>query len=182
MIVHMVWPDCDFQNGRWSNTPIDSFWVECTPAEVASQVLPRLSPQQREQLDDLHRQQAEPAATTFVLVAQDLSLIEPMESHYPYGNLWNAYSPFREIVPRTIERLEDVVALDVIALLPLRLLDEVAEERGAWRRCRMVDVAVEGLVHSEHELCHVHFLSSRGPSAWCCVRYAIGCRRDRLLV
>ena len=39
--------------------------------------------------------------------------------------------------------------------LPLSLLDEVAEERGAGRKRRMVDVAVQGLVHSEHELSHI---------------------------
>jgi len=38
--------------------------------------------------------------------------------------------------------------------LPLSLLDEVAEERGAWRKRHMVDVAVQGLVHSEHEPGH----------------------------
>src|SRR5687767_5087578 len=40
------------------------------------------------------------------------------------------------------------------ARLPLGLLDEVAEERGAWRKRHMIDVAVQGLVHSEHELSH----------------------------
>src|ERR1700704_3721400 len=48
------------------------------------------------------------------------------------------------------------------ARLPLSLLDEVAEERRAWRKRHMVDVAVQGLVHSEHELSHAQFLSSRG--------------------
>src|SRR6185312_8049521 len=41
------------------------------------------------------------------------------------------------------------------ACLSLRLLDEMAEERGAWRKRHMVDVAVQGLVHSEHELSHI---------------------------
>jgi hypothetical protein len=40
------------------------------------------------------------------------------------------------------------------AHLPLSLLDEVAEERGAGRKRHMVDVAVQGLVHSEHESGH----------------------------
>jgi hypothetical protein len=38
--------------------------------------------------------------------------------------------------------------------LPLSLTDEMAEERGAWRKRNMIDVAVQGLVHSEHELRH----------------------------
>jgi hypothetical protein len=41
----------------------------------------------------------------------------------------------------------------------LRLRDEVAEERGAGRKRQMIDVAVQGLVHAEHELRHTHFLS-----------------------
>jgi hypothetical protein len=51
------------------------------------------------------------------------------------------------------------------ARLLLSLLDEVAEERGAWRKRHMVNVAVQGLVHSEHELSHAHFLSLRGTFA-----------------
>jgi hypothetical protein len=47
------------------------------------------------------------------------------------------------------------------ARLPLSLLDEVAEERGAWRKRHMVDVAVQGLVHSEHELSHTNILADR---------------------
>ena len=94
--------------------------------------------------------------------------------------------PFRLLAPRRREgafvgipvRLLVVpVAHDLIHLatvdtarLPLRLLDEVAEERGAWRKRQMVDVAVQGLVHSEHERSHSHFLSLCGTSARCCVR------------
>src|SRR5690349_18858057 len=40
------------------------------------------------------------------------------------------------------------------ARLPASLLDEVAEERWAWRKPHMVDVAVKRLVHSEDELRH----------------------------
>ena len=36
----------------------------------------------------------------------------------------------------------------------MSLLDEVAEERGAWRKRSMVNVSVKGLVHSEHDLSH----------------------------
>src|SRR3546814_13174995 len=43
------------------------------------------------------------------------------------------------------------------------LLDEVAEERGVGRKFHMVDVSVEGLVHSEHQLGHACFLSALCP-------------------
>ena len=61
------------------------------------------------------------------------------------------------VVPVT----HDLIHLATVdtARLPLSLLDEVAEERGAWRKRHMVDVAVQGLVHSEYEFSHAHFLS-----------------------
>src|SRR4029453_12516301 len=61
--------------------------------------------------------------------------------------------PFRVIV---VPVTHDLIHLATVhtARLPLSLLDEVAEERGAWRKRHMVDVAVQGLVHSEHELSH----------------------------
>src|SRR5262249_5544203 len=72
--------------------------------------------------------------------------------------------PFRMIV---VPVTHDLIHLATVhtARLPLSLLDEVAEERGAWRKRHMVDVAVQGLVHSEHELSHTHFLSLHGTSA-----------------
>ena len=42
---------------------------------------------------------------------------------------------------------------------------------GLGASAQMVDVAVQGLVHSEHELGHTHFLSLRGTSARRWLRY-----------
>src|ERR1051326_1943405 len=61
------------------------------------------------------------------------------------------YLPFRMIVVPVPHDLIHLAAVDT-ARLPLSLLDEVAEERGAWRKRHMVDVAVQRLVHSENEL------------------------------
>jgi hypothetical protein len=68
--------------------------------------------------------------------------------------------PLRMIV---VPIAHDLVHLATVhtAGLALSLLDEVAEQRGAWRKRQVVDVAVQGLVHSEHELSHSRFLSSR---------------------
>lgn len=62
-------------------------------------------------------------------------------------------TPFGMIV---VPIAHDFVHLATVytARLRLRLLDEVAEERGARRKRHMVDVTVQGLVHSEHELGH----------------------------
>src|SRR5512147_939783 len=83
--------------------------------------------------------------------------------------------PFRMIV---VPVAHDLIHLATVhtAREPLSLLDEVAEERGAWRKRRMIDVAVQGLVHSEHELSHTHFLSLHGTSTRFCLRYAPRCR------
>src|SRR5687767_13894715 len=69
--------------------------------------------------------------------------------------------PFRVIVVPVTHDLVHPATVHT-ARLSLSLLDEVAEERGAWRKRVMVDVAVQGLVHSEHEPGH-HFLSRRNP-------------------
>src|SRR5262245_22726059 len=71
------------------------------------------------------------------------------------------YIPFRMIVVPVTHDLIHLATVDA-ARLPPSLLDEVAEERGAWRKRHMVDVAVQGLIHSEHELSHT-------PFAICCV-------------
>src|SRR5258705_2713664 len=61
--------------------------------------------------------------------------------------------PFRMIFVPVTHDLIHLATVDTDRL-PLSLLDEVAEERGAWRKRHMVDVAVQGLVHAEHELGH----------------------------
>src|ERR687898_2605914 len=66
--------------------------------------------------------------------------------------------PFRMIVVPVTHDLIHSATVHT-SRLPLSLLDEVAEERGAWRKRHMIDVAIQGLVHSEHELSHTHFLS-----------------------
>src|SRR5687767_5761553 len=78
--------------------------------------------------------------------------------------------PFRMIVVPVAHDLVHVATVDT-ARLALSLLDEVAEERGAWRKRHMVDVAVQGLVHSEHEPGHTtsfpHAAHPRGSDASC---------------
>src|SRR5262245_39602782 len=61
--------------------------------------------------------------------------------------------PFRMIVVPITHDLIHLATVHTACLLP-SLFDEVAEERGAWRKRHVVDVAVQGLVHSEHELSH----------------------------
>src|SRR5579884_4531094 len=77
-------------------------------------------------------------------------------------------TPFRMIVIPVMHSLIHVATVDT-ARQQLSLLDEVAEERGAWRpKPHMINVAVQGLVHSEHEFSHstsfLHAAHLRGHS------------------
>jgi hypothetical protein len=45
--IKMFWPECEFINGEWGNTPIDSFWVECTEEEAKAKVYPYLSAEEK---------------------------------------------------------------------------------------------------------------------------------------
>src|SRR5690606_30092610 len=78
-------------------------------------------------------------------------------------------APLRLVVVPVAHDLVDAAAVDA-ARLPLRLGDEVAEEYGIGRELRVVDIAVERLVHSENELGHVDILSLR-----CCIRAISAC-------
>lgn len=53
-----------------------------------------------------------PARPFCFLVARDLSLIEPHPVHYPFHQLWNAYSHFREMPERSIDELTELKELD----------------------------------------------------------------------
>ena len=71
--------------------------------------------------------------------------------------------PFRMIVVPVTHDLIHLATVDT-ARLPLSLLDEVAEERGAWRKRQMVDSAVQGLVHSEHKPSHTTSFLTRASA------------------
>jgi hypothetical protein len=77
------------------------------------------------------------------------------------------------VVPVT----HDLIHLATVhtARLPLSLLDEVAEERGAWRKRHMVDIAVQGLVHSKDDLCH----AAKSPKSMGKTLIALAARRSQ---
>src|SRR5262249_27250155 len=65
------------------------------------------------------------------------------------------------------------------------LLDEVTKERRAWPKFQMVDVAIQGLVHSIDELCHgtesppqvlQNTLSRRSDVPWMAAAESLGLR------
>lgn len=38
MIIKLIWPGCEFQNGSWSNEPVDSYWVDDIAVESLEEI------------------------------------------------------------------------------------------------------------------------------------------------
>ena len=97
---------------------MDAFWVEATHDEAIQAVFPLLTPTKRSQSErfaadypQLAQQIAQPPRPFCFLVARDLSSIDPFHVHYPFHQLWNAYSPFRAIAERSIDSLDQLADL-----------------------------------------------------------------------
>ncbi len=118
MLVRLFWKECE----RCDH--VDALWVEATAAEAGSAIFPRLSSEQIIQsrkvagrTGHLARMTGKPDLTFCFLVANDLSSIHPHEVHYPFHQLWNAYSPFRDMPERTIRSLDELrdIALPTVS-------------------------------------------------------------------
>ena len=128
MLLRAYWPDCRFRNWEWQETDLDSFWVECTLQEAKTEAIPRLTggkqsegslerelsrcedPSMVAAVCDMYKgnPDAVDSAMLFFLVARDLGSVLPMPWHYPVANLWNGYSPFREIESVSIVSLAEL--------------------------------------------------------------------------
>lgn len=114
MIFQVYWPQRD-RNGA---KPIDSFWVEATYEEAEKAIYPFLTPEEIER-SKTHAKEGESIASQIgnppcpycFLVAKNLSTIDPFHVDYPYHQMWNAYSPFKEIAKHHINALEELKAL-----------------------------------------------------------------------
>ncbi|WP_338421229.1 NADAR family protein [Nostoc parmelioides] len=112
MIIRVYWPQRDCHN---KTEPIDSFWVEATDEEAQKAIFPFLTPEVIEQ-SKTHARNGEIIASQIgnpprpycFLVAQDLSTIDPFDVHYPFHQMWGAYSPFRELAEFHINTLEEL--------------------------------------------------------------------------
>ena len=118
MHVRLGWPDCNpGQYGiRDASEPIDSFWVDCTPDEATKLVEPLMSDADRPSIEKVRVHYGWPhhfegQDRCCFLVARDLSFIHAFHAHYPFHQLWNAYSPFRDVPDTTIETLDQISAL-----------------------------------------------------------------------
>ena len=113
MIVKLVWPDCDFLNGKWGSQKVDCFWVECSQSEAKEIVLPSLT--LRPTLEDMSPVPSHIDSLQFCfLAARNLSSVVQMPWYYPYGGQWNAYCPFRKLpTPITLSRIVELTEIVV---------------------------------------------------------------------
>ena len=118
MLVRLGWPDCNPSRYgiRELSELVDAFWVECTPEEASRLVEPRMSEEDLSSIERVGAHYGWPhlydgADRCCFLVARDLSFISAFHAHYPVHQMWNAYSPFREVAATTIETLDQIPAL-----------------------------------------------------------------------
>ena len=130
MRVRCFWRDCTYRNRTWGSPPVDAFWVEATEQEARSAVFPLLKPEQvaesRKVAEQYHHAAVDPARPFCYLVARDLSSIDPFHPHYPFHQLWNAYSPFESMSEITVSTLDALLAV-VLPSLATEIAEDTAE-------------------------------------------------------
>lgn len=116
MIVQIVWPDCDFLGGEWRpDQAIDSFWVECSPAE-GQHIIRRWLVGGKEPIHEpglsLHRKDGQ--LWQYFLISRDLRYVWSTTRVYPFSGQWNAYCPFRQLPDAMIiGRLEELANVHI---------------------------------------------------------------------
>jgi hypothetical protein len=125
MNIRWFWRDCNFRNKEWGKESIDSFWVEATLCDAETEIFPLLKNELISQSKDLSQKfkvLADNMGYTYqpycFLVARNLDSIDPFPVHYPFHQMWNAYSPFETIPEIVISNLKEIRDID----LPLRRL------------------------------------------------------------
>lgn len=102
MLIRCFWPKCDYRDETQSVHGTDALWVEATAEEAAREVFPLLAPDLIARSESLAlrsrvaRDLGTPPRPFCYLVARDLSVVIPLEPHYPVSPMWNAYCPFRK--------------------------------------------------------------------------------------
>ena len=100
MKTSLIWHDCLLNDGK------DSFWVECTDEEVTHCILPFVNGEKDEHLEEIERNRGhslinknlnEQIFCNYFLISTDCTQIKSFDWVMPYGGMWNAGNPFREI-------------------------------------------------------------------------------------
>jgi hypothetical protein len=116
MRVGLVWADCSLVSSEQEESTVDAFWVECSPVESVELVEPQMNEEDHASVERMRRDYGWPhdfggRQRCCFLVARDLSFIRAFPAHYPFHQLWNGYSPFRETDDTTIDALAQLAQL-----------------------------------------------------------------------
>lgn len=106
MKVQLVWENCNFLNGSWSDKAVTSFWLEVEEEEIAHIVQYASVPERI--IQEVEQNKDNEANKFYFLVAENLESISSFPSFYPYSGQWNGYSPFREIPEIKISNLDEL--------------------------------------------------------------------------
>lgn len=104
MIVAFIWPNCNFQKGKWGAKPVDAYFVGLTVDEV-KQHFPDM---------EINQDHLSPAHMTkcgnrlWWLVGKDGSFCDRHAWYYPICNQWNGSSPFVHIQEKEINNFEEL--------------------------------------------------------------------------
>lgn len=108
MLVRAFWP-------KWLRDEVDGFWVEATLDEAEADVFSFLSPEDiRKSRDLADRSQfmavelGQPPRPYCFLVSRDIKRIEPCQVHFPFHQMWNAYSPFGRFPDHYVDNLDEI--------------------------------------------------------------------------
>ena len=100
MKTRLIWHECSLNDYK------NSFWVECTDEEVAKCILPNVCEKKDELVLEINRNRGfskinknlnEQIFCNFFLISTDYSQIKSYAWVMPFGGMWNAGNPFREI-------------------------------------------------------------------------------------
>lgn len=116
MLVRYFWKNCDL----YGLCHGDALWVEATASEAESQIFPHLPEETisesrilSEKTGHLAARFSRPDLTFCFVVSKDLSFIRPFHVHYPFHQLWNAYSPFRNMPDINVKTLDELSEIHI---------------------------------------------------------------------
>ena len=111
MKTRLIWHDCKLNDDK------NSFWVECTDEEVARCILPYVLEKKDELMIVIERNKGfsqinknlnEQVFCNFFLISTDYKCIKSYDWVLPYGGMWNAGNPFKEINSVDFQSLDEL--------------------------------------------------------------------------
>lgn len=107
MIVHYIWKACNFYNGKHNQPSKEVFWIECKDKEfnniinnffLPQMVMIKLTNDYYTELFELEENYSD-ILVHYLMVAKDLTTLDPSFRAYPISAMHPGGSPFNPIKP-----------------------------------------------------------------------------------